>query len=83
MRLSPHSHFSLDVASEKPSISSGVSSKFLGGRYGSRMLRAGRSEAHVRMRMILGCETSSRDSAGKIGKVTVSILQTMKYLHQV
>jgi hypothetical protein len=59
--------------------------RLLGGRYGSRLRRAGNFQQFDRMRTILGAEDSSTSTSSSvpskpIDKVTVSILQSMRYL---
>ena len=54
--------------------------KLLGGRYGSRLRRAGKADDFARMNTILGFGQPLGQAAGKVEKVTISTLQTLKYL---
>lgn len=54
--------------------------KLLGGRYGSRLRRAGKADDFTRMSTILGFGQPLGQATGKVEKVTISTLQTMKYL---
>ncbi|GAX75011.1 hypothetical protein CEUSTIGMA_g2457.t1 [Chlamydomonas eustigma] len=57
--------------------------KFLGGRYGSRLLRAGKLAEFQRMQRILGVERADAGTTVanfKSDRVTASMIQTLKFL---